>query len=149
MTSHNQNDSWSACQPGMLIRMSAQARRRQRSHQIRLVLGSAASLTVLTGALLLWLRPLGQDAGTGGGTQVLTSPTSLTGRLTCPMVLEQCDPYLLGKISDQDRQQIRAHLGYCADCEVAYRRRAEQLQVEFSVLVLPSTPASYALYAVR
>jgi hypothetical protein len=149
MTSHNQNDSWSVCQPGMLTRMSAQARRRHRSRQIRLFVGSTVGLTVLTSTLWLWLRPLGYVDGIEAGRQVQSSPTSLSGRLTCPLVLEHTDHYLLGKISDQDRQQIRAHLGYCAHCEVAYRQRAEQLQVEFSVLVLPATPASYALYAVR
>jgi predicted anti-sigma-YlaC factor YlaD len=132
-----------------LTRMSSQARRRQRSRRIRQWVGSTVGLTIMTSALWLWLRPLGQLDGIEAGRQVQSSPTSLSGRLTCPLVLEHCDHYLLGKISDQDRQQIRTHLGYCAHCEVAYRRRAEQLQVEFTVLVLPATPTSYALYAVR
>ena len=59
-------------------------------------------------------------------------------RLGCREVLGQCDPYLLGKLPDEELGLIRSHLSHCPQCVVAYRQRAEELNREFSVLLAPS-----------
>lgn len=152
MTLENKNDSWSVCQPGTLNRFSKQIRRHEtRRRQARVAMGLAG---VAVGCCAVLLIPFNTRATSepNQGSGVVApgqSAVSISARLSCPQVLERCDQYLLGTIDGDLHQQIRSHLGHCASCEEFYRARANVLQVEYSMLVLPPAERSFALFAAR
>lgn len=152
MTLENQKDAWSVCQPGTLAKLSQQFQRQEsRRRRTKLALGVSGVLAGCSAAIALvfspWLGfvpdrgsvsiPPGQDRG------------SFSAHLSCPDVLNSCDQYLLGSLDGESRQQIRSHLGHCAACDKAFRARAEELQVEYAVRLLPAAEKSFALFVAR
>ncbi len=150
MTSDNQNDSWSACLPGTLNALATQVRQCERRRRLRKRALGASSAVIGCAAILFLLfnPPLPSDPNQDSGS-VIPSRVNLSAHLSCREVLDSLDPYLLGELTGDSRQQIRSHLGHCENCQIAYRSRAQELKVEFSVLVPAPTRQSFALYAAR
>lgn len=152
MTLENQNDSWSVCQPGTLNRFSEQIRRQEtRRRQARVAMGVAGVVVGCCAVLVLQFNSRAISELNQGSNAVAPDQgaVSISAHLSCPEVVERCDHYLLGTIDGELHQRIRSHLGYCASCEEIYRARANALQVEYSVLVLPPAGRSFALFVAR
>ena len=152
MTLENQNDSWSVCQPGTLNRFSEQIRRQEaRRRQTRVAMGVAGVVVGCCAVLLLQFNTRAiSEPNQGSGVEAPgQGAVSISAHLSCPEVVERCDHYLLGMIDGELHQRIRTHLGHCASCEEFYRARSNELQVEYSVLVLPPAERSFALFVAR
>ncbi len=153
MTAENRVDSWLACEPGTLKSLSSQLERNRARR--RLVKGAVIGGSVgATLAVLLLLNTSGvwTSQETQGNLQqgIQAQGThSVRVHLSCGDVLGVCDQFLLGHIDDETQRNVRTHLGYCAGCQAHYRERAQELQVEFTVLILPRVQTSFTLYAAR
>ncbi len=138
------NDSWEPCSSGALSRLAQRdGRRRSTNRSLRLA-GMAAGVAVC-GLILgsgLWLREPSAISPSGEPGIELNHGAS-SGRLSysCRDTIELRDRFLLGSAPPEARIAAREHLSHCAHCRTAYRQRAQELKVEYTVTVLPHGPA--------
>lgn len=134
------SEDWTACKAGTLREVADRAknvRRRQFAGRMSKLAGIAAASV----AGLLLVANFFADATTNDSARTKSS-RGLAGqsaqiRLACNEVLDTQDAFLLGDISEATRDSVREHLSHCPHCQAQYRLRAQELQVEFTVLVLP------------
>ena len=123
-------DTWSNCEPGTLRRL-AMERRRCASRRLLVKRSAAASGVVGSFALaMLLLGFLNRVQPTGSQQPVGISRPAIAAQLHCPEVFDLREAFLLGNLSDTERQRVAAHLGLCQHCLELYRQRAQELNVE-------------------
>ena len=161
MRHDNANDSWEPCQPGTLSRLSSRVARRQATRQLLTIAGAVAGGTACVLLLLSGLGVGGLGVGglgvgeAGSVTPARGFPGGVAGvgssraglAYTCRDAIDNRDSFLLGSAAPEIQASVREHLGHCPPCQAAYRQRAQELQVEYTVLVSPAGPNS--AYAAR
>lgn len=141
----NPNDSWEPCPPGMLTQMAQHAGRRHMLHRSLTIAGAAVGGTACVFLLLGSLGWLGLSSVSPSGASPLELKRGVSsGRLSysCRDAIDVRDRVLLGSARPEVQTAVREHLAHCPHCQAAYRQRAQELKVEYTVLVLPHSPTA-------
>ncbi len=140
-------EDWTACSVGALRELAAVARRQRRRQLIVRTTKLAGAAGSVVGLLLIagfFANAFSTSTQSTGSAPYQTLPRfggePQQANFACRQVLETRDSFLLGDVSDATRNSVRDHLSHCAHCQALYRQRAQELQVEFTVLVLPRIP---------
>lgn len=132
MVSSNSQETWATCVPGELSRLSTAAKRK---HQQKRVIGAVSAIVAGTACVLLLVG----NSGLLPDNRIDSQQTNFVANsYSCGDVLERTDRYLLGQLDAEQSQLVRTHLEHCRRCQVAYRGRADELKVEFVVMVPPT-----------
>ncbi len=146
----NPNDSWEPCPPGALSQLVRRDGRRRSVSRSLTMAGAAAGGTV---CVLLLLGSMGllelNSASPSGGSQIEPNSgvTGVSLSYSCRDTIDLRDRFLLGNAPPEARAAAREHLSHCPHCQAAYRQRAQELKVEYTVLVRPDSATSDFLVA--
>ncbi|MEO8271939.1 MAG: hypothetical protein ABI557_19605 [Aureliella sp.] len=138
----NPNDSWKPCQPGELSQLAQRDVRKRSSIRSLTVVGAVASGVACALLLVASMGLMGQGSRPASDVSPFGSAagvSSVSVRYTCRDAVECRDRFLLGIASVEAQAAVREHLSHCPHCQSAYRTRAQELKVEYTVLVLPSS----------
>lgn len=137
------NDSWEPCPPGMLTQLAQHAGRRHALHRSMTIAGATVGGTACVFLLLGSMGWLGLSSTSPSGASPLELNRGVSsGRLSysCRDAIDLRDRYLLGSASPEAQTAVREHLAHCPHCQAAYRKRAQELKVDYTVLALPHSP---------
>ena len=142
MRRDNPSDAWEPCPPGALSQLAQrQVHSRSISRSLTIAtaaVGGAACVLLLLGSMgvvgLNSLYPLG-----GSSLDSESGVMRVSAVYSCRDAINCRDSFLLGSASAEVQASVREHLGHCAHCQTAYRQRAHELKVEYTVLVSPSS----------
>lgn len=120
-----QLDQWEACPPGTLSKFSALEGTRRAKQQLTYAASALVTGCLLVGAVFWGMR--GDEPPSGADLPYL-------GGLTCVEVLDQMDPFFADELKTDYRVRVDRHLVDCRPCRIAFQRRANELDVELSLV---------------
>ena len=135
-------DSWEPCPPGALSQLAqSEGRRQSMSRSLTMAgaaVGGSACVLLLLGSMG-WVGLNSLDPLRGSPFESGSRVSGSSVNYSCRDTIESRDGFLLGNASPEAQAAVREHLAHCAHCRAAFRQRAQELKVEYTVLVTSSS----------